>query len=251
MLEISDFGLQKRNCESEIQFEFHNPHSAFLNRHWGLTMKKYIDLTHRIDESMPVFPGDPPPKIREVMTLGQDICTVQSIQFNNHIGTHLDAPSHFIEGGMTVDKIPLESLIGKAVILDFTDKGKNHLITKKDLQAQEYRILPGSRVLIKTGWDVNFSSSTFYENFPCLTLEATKFLVTLKIRLLGMDTPSPSPLDDPGQTIHKTLLDAGIVILESVKNLTLINRDQCQIIILPPLIKDFSGAPCRVVAVLE
>jgi kynurenine formamidase len=214
-------------------------------------MSRYIDLTHRIEENMQVFPGDPAVEIREVMTLGEDICTVQSIQFNNHVGTHLDAPSHFIEGGMTADQIPLDTLIGTAVILDFTYKSSDDLITKEDLQAQEYRILPDSRVLIKTGWDANFTSSAFYENFPCLTLEAAKFLVTLKIRLLGMDTPSPSPLDDPGQTIHKTLLDAGIVILESVKNLTLINRDQCQIIILPPLIKDFSGAPCRVVAVLE
>jgi kynurenine formamidase len=185
------------------------------------------------------------------MTLGPDICTVQSICFNNHIGTHLDAPSHFIEGGMTVDKIPLESLIGKAVILDFTDKGKTDLITREDLQLHKYRIIPGSRVLIKTGWDVNFTSGAFYEGFPCLTQEAAEFFVSLNISLLGMDTPSPSPLDDPGQTIHKTLLGGGVVILESVKNLTLIDRDQCQIMVLPPSIKDFSGAPCRVVAVLE
>jgi kynurenine formamidase len=214
-------------------------------------MTRYIDLTHRIEERMPVFPGDPPPEIRQVMTLGPDMCTVQSICFNNHIGTHLDAPSHFLEGGMTVDQIPLKSLIGKAVILDFTAKGKNDLITIEDLQSYKYRILPGSRVLIKTGWDVNFTSGAFYEGFPCLTLEAAEFLAALKISLLGMDTPSPSPLDDPGQSIHKTLLVAGIVILESAKNLTLIDRDQCQIIVLPPSIKDFSGAPCRVVAVLE
>jgi arylformamidase len=214
-------------------------------------MSRYIDLTHRLEEGMPVFPGDPPPEIREVMTLGKDIYTVQSICFNNHIGTHLDAPSHFIEGGMTADKIPLESLMGMAVILDFTCKGKNDLITKADLQTHEYRIPPGSRVFMKTGWDVNFTSKAYYENFPCLTQEAAEYLVLMEIRLLGTDTPSPSPLDDPGQTIHRTLLAAGIVIVESVKNLSLINRNQCQIIVLPPLIKDFSGAPCRVVAVLE
>ena len=61
-------------------------------------MSRYIDLTHRIEENMQVFPGDPAVEIREVMTLGKDICTVQSIRFNNHVGTHLDAPSHFIEG---------------------------------------------------------------------------------------------------------------------------------------------------------
>jgi arylformamidase len=181
-------------------------------------MKKYLDLTHKIEAEMVVFPGDPPPEMREVMTLGQDMCTVQSICFNNHIGTHLDAPSHFIEGGMTVDRISLESLIGSAVILDFTHKGKNGLITKEDLETHAYRIPSGSRLLIKTGWDVNFTSNAFYEGFPCLTQEAAGYLVQLKITLLGLDTPSPSPLDDPGQTIHKTLLGAGIVILESLSS---------------------------------
>ena len=214
-------------------------------------MTRYIDLTHRIEQDMVVFPGDPPPEIKEVMTLGQDMCAVQSICFNNHMGTHLDAPSHFIEGGMTVDNIPLESLIGTAVILDFTHKGKNDLITKEDLHTHRYRILPGSRVLIKTGWDVNFTSAAFYEDFPCLTRGAAELLASLEIWLLGMDTPSPSPLDDPDQAIHKTLLAAGIVILESVKNLTLINRNQCEITVLPLPIKDFSGAPCRVVALVE
>lgn len=214
-------------------------------------MKSYIDLTHLIEEDMPVWPGEPQPEIRELMTLGKDICTVQSIQFNNHLGTHLDAPSHFIEDGITIDQIPLETLIGKAIILDFTDKGKNSLITREDLQQHVDRLEPGARVLLKTGWDKNFKPVAFFEGFPCLTLEAAEFLASRKIRLLGMDTPSPSPIEDAGQAIHKTLLGAGIVLLEAVKNLTLIDQDKCELIILPPPFKNFSGASCRVVAVLE
>jgi kynurenine formamidase len=211
-------------------------------------MAQYIDLTHRIEETMPVFPGDPPPEINEVMTLEKDNCTVQSIRFNNHLGTHLDAPSHFIEDGMTVDQIPLETLIGNATILDFTDKGKNGLITKEDLQRHQHLLGPNSRVLIKTGWDEKFVSAAFYEDFPCLNLDAAEYLASMMIRLLGVDTPSPSPLDDPDQAIHKTLLGAGIVLLEGVKNLTLLDGDECQLIVLPLPLQKFSGAPCRVVA---
>ena len=214
-------------------------------------MKKYIDLTHRIEETMPVFPGDPQPELREIMTLGQDYCTVQSIRFNNHIGTHLDAPSHFIEGGMTVDQITLETLIGNAIILDCTHKGKNDLITEKDIQPHQHRIDADSRILIKTGWDKHFTSSAYYEHFPCLTPESAAHLASLKIRLLGLDTPSPSPLDDPEQVIHKTLLGAGVVLVESLKNLTKIERHECLLIVLPLPIRDFSGAPCRVVAGTE
>ena len=210
-------------------------------------MKRYIDLTHRIEENMPVFPGDPQPEIKEVMTLGKDICTVQSICLGNHMGTHLDAPSHFIEGGMTVDQIPLETLIGNATILDFADKGKNDLIGKEALQQHRHSLGPGARILMKTGWDKKFLSAAYYENFPCLTLDAAEYLASKNIALLGMDTPSPSPLDDPDQAIHKTLLGAGIVILESVKSLTLVEQDECQLIVLPLPFRGFSGSPCRVV----
>ena len=151
---------------------------------------------------------------------------------------------------MTADQIPLDTLIGTAVILDFTNKGKNDLITEKDLHPHEKRIHPDSRVLIKTGWDVHFTTGAFYEHFPCLTQEAAEFFVSLKIGLLGVDTPSPSPLHDPYQAIHKTLLGAGIVLLEGIKNLTLVDRNECRLIVLPLPVKNFSGAPCRVVAIL-
>ena len=211
-------------------------------------MRRFIDLTHPIEKGMPVFPGDPQPEFTESMTLGKDICTVQTIQFNNHIGTHLDAPSHFIEDGITVDQIPLETLMGKAILMDFTSKGKSGLITKEELQHHQHRLEPGARVLIKTGWDKYFKSGNYYEYFPCLTLEAAEYLVDRKIILFGMDTPSPSPLDDPGQLIHKRLLGAGIIIVESLRNLTLIDQGECELIVAPLPFKDFSGSPCRVVA---
>jgi len=69
------------------------------------------------------------------------------------------------------------------------------------------------------------------------------------IALLGMDTPSPSPVDDPEQGIHKTLLDAGIVLLECLTNLHRITGNERELIVLPPLFKGCSGSPCRAVAV--
>ncbi len=214
-------------------------------------MKTYIDMTHTIEDDMPVWPGVSPPNIRETMTLGKDICTVQEIEFSNHLGTHLDSPCHFIKDGITIDRIPLETLIGKAKVLDFTGKRKNDFITGEDLKNHMELVEPGGRVLIKTGWDKYFQPETFYEDFPALTLEAAELLASTKISLLGMDTPSPSPVDDPDQIIHKTLLGAGIILLEALKNLTSIKQNECDLIVLPPPFKDFCGSPCRVVAVIE
>jgi kynurenine formamidase len=212
-------------------------------------MVQYIDLTFPVQETMPVWPGDPAPELREVRTLEQDGYAVQSIRFSNHLGTHLDAPSHIVKGGMTLERIPLETLIGKAVLIDFSHKGKNDRITAGDLQAHDHRLCKGTRVLLRTGWDAHYGSALYFHDFPCLTLNAAMELAERGIPLLGMDTPSPSPIDDPDQGIHKTLLGAGVVLLECLTNLHLIKGNECDLMVLPPLFKGFSGSPCRAVAV--
>lgn len=214
----------------------------------GTLMVRYIDLTFPVEEDMPVWPGDSRPDLREVKTLNRDGYAVQSIRFSNHLGTHLDVPSHVAEGGRTLDGIPLETLIGKAILIDCTSKGKKDRITPKDLQAHGNRLRRGARVLIRTGWDKHYGASFFFQDFPCLTLEAAQILAERGIRLLGMDTPSPSPVDDPGQGIHKTLLGADVVLLECLTNLHRIRGSECELIVLPPLFKGFSGSPCRAVA---
>jgi kynurenine formamidase len=196
-----------------------------------------------------VWPGDPPPKFHEKASVEKDGYSVQTMRLSNHVGTHLDAPSHVIAGGMTLDQIPLETLIGRAVVLDFTDKGRNDLIRRRDLEPFADRLEAGGRVLARTGWDRHFNTPAYYEGFPCFTLEAANYLVSRKIVLLGMDVPSPSPVDDPGQAIHKTFLGAGVILLEALRNLALLRDAECDLIALPPLFKGLSGSPCRVVAV--
>jgi arylformamidase len=212
-------------------------------------MVRYIDLTFPVEEGMPFWPGDSGPEFREVKSLERDGYAVQTICFSNHLGTHLDAPSHVVRGGMTLDRIPLETLIGKAVLIDFSYKGKKDRITRKDLRAHGGGLREGARVLIRTGWDSHYGSALFFQDFPCLTLGAALELAERRIALLGMDTPSPSPVDDPEQGIHKTLLEAGIVLLECLTNLHRIKGNECELIVLPPLFKGFSGSPCRAVAV--
>lgn len=210
--------------------------------------RRWIDLTHPLDAGSPVWPGDPAPEFYETASLNKNGYLVQVVRLSNHTGTHLDAPSHAVEGGATLDRIPLETLIGKAVVLDFTDRGRKDLIRRADLEAVQHRVGAGARVLVKTGWDRHVNTPAFFQDYPCFTLEAAKYLVSRKIILLGMDVPSPSPVEDPDQAIHKTLLSAGVVLLEALKDLTLLRGEECDLIALPPCFKGLSGSPCRVVA---
>ena len=212
-------------------------------------MRRFVDLSHLVDGGTPVWPGDPAPEFREKASVQKNGYSVHELRLNNHTGTHLDAPSHVVRGGMTLERIPLETLIGRAVVLDFTDKGSRERINRQDLESCAGRFGAGGRVLVKTGWDRYFNTPAFFEDFPCFTLEAAQYLVSKGIILLGMDMPSPSPADDPDQAIHKTFLGSGVVLLEALKNLTLLCGEQCDLIALPPLFKGLSGSPCRVVAI--
>jgi kynurenine formamidase len=213
-------------------------------------MTTIIDLTHPVRESMPVLPGDPPPEIRDALTLQRDGCSVQSIRFSNHLGTHMDAPSHFVPDGASIERIPPQVLVGPAAVLDFTDKGRGACICMEELQSRMPASPLPERLLLKTGWDAHFETGGYFDGFPVLTRRGAQYLASLDIGLLGMDTPSPSPFDDPGQAIHRVLLGSGLVLLESAANLTALPAVRFELIALPLALAGCSGSPCRALAVV-
>jgi arylformamidase len=81
---------------------------------------KIIDITTPISPFTRIFPGDPVPAIERVFTLENEGCAVSKLSFGSHTGTHVDAPSHILKNGLTVDKLELKTLMGKASILDFS-----------------------------------------------------------------------------------------------------------------------------------
>jgi kynurenine formamidase len=181
------------------------------------------------------------------MTLEKDGCSVQTISCCNHLGTHLDAPSHFLAQGLTVEELPLSALIGPALILDLSPCVERGRIEPEDIKARLPKEHP-ERIILRTGWAERFDSGGYFEGFPVLSLEAARYLAGLKIRLLGMDTPSPSPFDDPDHLIHKALLGEGIVIVEGLRRLEDIPGNTFEIVVLPLPIQGASGSPCRAVA---
>lgn len=214
-------------------------------------MKRIIDLTYKIQNGMRVFPGKIPPVMVHNDQRPGGGSLFQRITLDNHLGTHIDTSSHFINNGETIDKVQPSRLMGKAVILNLTEKQNGDVIHQKDLEGFWPAISRNKRIILYTGWEAKTSGKSFFKDYPILTEAAAMYLADLNIELLGLDTPSPDPVGSSGNKIHRILMEKNILIVESLANLASITESSFEIIVLPLLLEGCSGSPCRVVAVIE
>ncbi len=188
---------------------------------------KLIDLSHSFSSFMPVFGIGIEQTIKQIKHLKEDGYNEYSITCGTHVGTHIDGPLHMLETDRKISDYPLEKFCGKAVLIDARDQkvlGKNLL--------DNIKIEPEYIVLFLTGYDKKFRKEDYFENYPVFTEELAKELVKLKLKMVGMDTPSPDkhPFD-----IHKILLKEEILILENLTNLDqLLEIENFQIFAFPP-----------------
>jgi arylformamidase len=212
-------------------------------------MPEIIDLTYTIEEGMITFqaPWHPPVSIQQLGRLDFEGRETKKITLGTHTGTHLDAPLHFIKGGKSIDEIPLDKLMGKVTIVDFSHLRENGAITKEMLE----KVPVTKRILFKFGWGKHWNTGKFYQNHPFFTKEAALYLIDHGVELIGMDTPSP---DDSRQTnkdvdspIHKIFLRNGVLLAEYVANLEKVDTyDDWSILVMPLKIKGSDGAPARI-----
>ncbi|MGE5832749.1 MAG: cyclase family protein, partial [Methanomicrobiales archaeon] len=160
-----------------------------------------LDITRPLGLEVPLYPGSERPIFRRRELDG---FTVTDLQLTTHTGTHLDAPSHTLGGGTTVDRIPLERLVGKVTVLDLQDTGD--AITAEDLPG---RLPKGRGVLFRTRAS---GARSFGTEFPHLTPEAAILLAGAAPRVVGIDSPSIEAFGEG--MVHREFLERGIPILE-------------------------------------
>jgi len=219
-----------------------------------MSIKKIIDLSYQMQPGMITFAyWHRPFTIKKIGRLQVEGRETKLISFGSHCGTHMDAPLHFIKNGKAIRDIPLAKLIGKVTLVDFTDLAENTSITAAMLK----RIKITPKIIFKFGWGKHWNHQKFYQGYPFLSAEAAKYLVSKKVELLAMDSPSPddsrikltpavrgTSADSP---IHKILLKAGIVLVEYVANLDAVTDYRgWTIAVLPLKIRNADGCPARV-----
>ena len=235
---------------------------------------KIVDLTYAFDETTIYWPTADGFKL-EVVYKGQTdkgyYYSANSFCCAEHGGTHLDAPIHFYENRMSADEIPLENLIGDAVVIDVSEKclqDRDYLIAVNDFTNWEKvnGKIPGNTiVLLKTGYGKYWPDRTKYMgtdkrgqeavaklHFPGLHPDAAIWLAKERnIKAIGIESPSI----DYGQSqyfkSHVILTKNNIPIFENVANLEMLPAKNFTVIALPMKIKGGSGGPLRIIALLQ
>ena len=204
------------------------------------------DISLSIHPSLPVWPGDPPIEIEQLsaMASGAD-ANVSSISCGVHIGTHVDAPLHFIDRGRTVDELALEVLVGVAVVVEIMD-AKNidsDVLDQIDLPDDAIRVL--FKTMNSSFWAEGIEE--FQVDYSAITPSGAAWLVERGIRLVGVDYLSVAPYDRPRET-HELLLGNNIIIVEGL-DLHKVQPGIYELYCLPVKLMGLEGAPARAVLV--
>ncbi len=210
-------------------------------------MPVYYDISLPIAPNMPTWPSDAPISVEPTSRIGRNgSANVSRLGMSSHTLTHVDPPLHFIDRGMTVDRLPLEVLIGPAVVVE--PLPHKNLITATDLGQLGIRDV--ERVLIKTRNSYLWMGGPyeFQPDYISLSKDAAAWLVSRGIKLVGVDYLSVEAYGAPDHPVHHTLLGNGVVVVEGL-NLSQVPEGRYQLICLPLKIQNGDGAPARVVLV--
>jgi kynurenine formamidase len=219
-----------------------------------------VDLSHSLHPGVPTW--DDSCGFRLQMGKSDDENDV--ITMHTSTGTHIDAPSHSLEGKITVDSLPLTQLLGPAYVIDVSDRAiADYAISLADIQNYEATYGPIAEngiVIGYTGWSRYWSDTARYRSveargdthFPVFSTSAIKYLLERKIAGIAIDTFSPDPIRSSNCIFpnHDLLFKAGKYIIENLTNVDLLPPRGSYIIALPMKIQKGGEAPARVIALI-
>ena len=207
---------------------------------------KIYDVTLVLRPDMVTWPGEPGPKFMPLRRIAMgDTANVSLITLANHTGTHVDPPIHFIEGGNTVDKLPIDALVGPCRVVAFPGSGH---VSGTWLDGAE--IPTGTeRILFKTRNTERWADPTaeFTRDFTAIDASAARWCVERRVKLVGIDYLSIEPQgpEKQGYPVHNTLLRANVVIIEGL-DMREVAAGEYDLVCAPIKLQGGDGAPARV-----
>jgi kynurenine formamidase len=244
---------------------------GFVSTANAIDEKKLVDMTYAFASDTLHWPTAKPfqlDKVAEGRTPQGYWYSSYNYSGSEHVGTHLDAPFHFAEGGWTTEKIPLGKTIGPAVVIDVRHKAeveRDYLLTADDIRSWEKRngkLPKGVIVLMYSGWGRYWGDPKRYLgteksgdvsdlHFPGFSKEAAEFLIKQRsIKAVGIDTPSIDHGPSRDFLAHQAFGAANVPIFENVASLEKLPAKGATLFAIPMKIKGGSGAPLRIFALL-
>jgi len=206
----------------------------------------WIDVSATLDPATtPVYEGNAPLFFDFMLDMRKgDGVTLSKYSLGAHSGTHIDAPQHFIRDGASVDKVPLDPLIGPARVIDIPDSVQS--IDATELNRHKWK--GAERLIFRTrssvrGW---MSSPIFHHDFAYVAPDAAQLIADAGVKLVGIDYISIEQFGGPAPLTHRILLGKGIPIIEGFALETIAPGDY-DLIVLPIKVAGHEGAPARAV----
>ncbi|MEI6660194.1 MAG: cyclase family protein [bacterium] len=207
---------------------------------------KIIDISLSLENGMPVYPNNIPLSVSIHQAMPPSATQLSSITIGSHTGTHIDAPGHAIVGSPMLAKVPLETFIGPARVLDFSlitkagDSVTLDMIKEKNIQKSE-------RVLLKTYNSIR-GLDQFYEDYVYLSGDAADYLADVGVVLVGIDALSIKQRGSTDHRPHTSLLSKNIPVIEGLK-LTDISEGEYELYCLPLNFIGIDGSPARAILI--
>ncbi|EEK52585.1 Metal-dependent hydrolase [Bacillus cereus ATCC 10876] len=208
---------------------------------------KVIDLSQTFENNMSQFPGTPKIQLEAVTSVEESGYQVTDFHSVVHVGTHCDAPAHFISGATTIDQLPLDQFVGEAVIIDVTHVQERKL-PKEVLHDAD--IKEGDIVIFHSNLSTKWNTEAYEKEAFYLSEELAEELVQLKVKSVGLDFISPDEVTTETSPIHHILLGNNIYLIENLTNLDAIHTKRFFFSAAPLKIKDSDGAFARAFAVI-
>ena len=237
-----------------------------------LLSNRLVDLTHALNAETIYWPTSPSTFKLDRLSYGKTdggwFYSANAFSAPEHGGTHLDAPIHFAEGRQTSDKIPLDHLMGPAVVIDIAKQSAanaDYMLTSEDVLAFERmhgQIKPGTIVLLRTGWSTRWPDKKQYLgddtpgdasalHFPSFSEPAARLLIERRnVKAIGVDVASIDYGQSKDFIVHRIAADRNVPGLENLTNLDQLPPTGAQVIALPIKIEGGSGGPVRVIALI-
>lgn len=208
-------------------------------------MSRIYDISVPIRSGGLAYPGNPEIEISLQQAVAKGAgANVSFIRFGSHTGTHADAARHFFDDGQTVDRIPLERLIGPALLVSFSDDVR--AVSAADLRKHDLK--GHKRILLRTRNSALLSQKEFVRDYTYLAPDGAQYLVDSGVELVGIDYLSIEQFHSGHHKTHRTLLERSVVILEGL-DLSVPAPGEYELVCLPLRIEGCDGAPARAVLI--